>query len=598
MNYKNNKTFEPTAGASVRYLKSLGIECVDSFLYKPKPSDYESPWKLNNMRRLVDELHDGFVNNKSFFIQVDSDADGFTSSTIFINFFLKLYPDAKITWRVHEGKEHGVIVDTVPFGTDIVIIPDAGSNQVDEFHELTVERPMKVLVMDHHIINHPSNFDNVVIVNNQDSKDFNNKHLSGAGVVYKVIQAYDEIYNNKSGLYKEFEDLAALGIIADAMDSRTLDNNAIIKNGLNNINNPMIMAMLAQQEFKIGQGKAPNKIDIAFYIAPLINAVIRYGTIEEKSEFFEGFINSNSTELIQSHSRGKEREETLYQYLARTASNLRNRQNRAKEKSIETICEKIDRQGLDKHQAIIVNVDVSYLSQTITGLAAMEISKIYGGKPTLLLRPVLETKEENGEKVEYLYRRGSGRASVAEGFTSFMEVLKKSGYMEYVEGHDNAFGASILEDDIPKLVEFLDKELDGIDFSDYNEVDCCMDDSNWDNICLKEFGEIVDVFGSGIPQPKFHFDFQVRDRDFRIQGKREDSLKIQYNGVVFVSFLNRSLVEQYIELSKECASSKKEIHVECIGRSQINEWMGYKNINIMIDNIELSLCEPKRKALF
>lgn len=597
MKYKNNNTFVPTAGASVRYLQSLGIKDVESFLYKPKPSDYESPWKLDNMRTLIDKLHDGFENKKHFFVQVDSDTDGFTSSSIFINYFKKLYPEADIQYRVHDGKEHGVIVDTIPVVTDIVIIPDAGSNQIDEFEELK-NKGITVLVMDHHIINHPSNFDNVTIVNNQASENFYNKELSGAGVVYKAIQAYDEIYNHKAGDYKEFEDLAALGIIADMMDSRTLDNNAIIKNGLNNVSNPMLEAILAQQQFKIGANKAPNKIDIAFYVAPLINAVIRFGTPEEKTEFFEGFI-TKTDKVVHSFSRGKERDETIYQYLARTASNLRNRQNTAKEKSLATICEKIANKHIDDNCAIVVKVDASYLSQNITGLAAMEICKKYGNRPTLLLRPVIETKmDEYGHSYEEIYYRGSGRACVAEGFSSFMNVLKDSGLMDYVEGHDNAFGASILERNIPALNDYLNQHLAGIDFGDYNEVDCHMDDDNWDNICLQEFGKIIDVFGNGIPQPKFHFEFQVRDRDIRVQGKKEDSLKISHNGVCFVSFQNKKLVERYLEVADQAFQEGKEIKIECIGRSQINEWQGYQNINIMIDNIELSVCEPKRKALF
>lgn len=126
MKFKNNQTFEPVVGASIQYLKSLGIKDVESFLYKPKPSDYESPWKLDNIDGLIDVLRWGFENNKEFFIQVDSDVDGFTSAAIFYNYFKMLYPDAHITYRVHDGKEHGVILDTIPVITDIVVIPDAG----------------------------------------------------------------------------------------------------------------------------------------------------------------------------------------------------------------------------------------------------------------------------------------------------------------------------------------------------------------------------------------------------------------------------------------------------------------------------------------
>ena len=100
----------------------------------------------------------------------------------------------------------------------------------------------------------------------------------------------------------------------------------------------MIKALILQQSYKIINPSKPNKIDIAFYIAPLINAVIRSGSLEEKEEFFKGFITSGVEETVVSYWRGEKREETYYQYLARTAYNLRNRQNTQKEKSIEAIC--------------------------------------------------------------------------------------------------------------------------------------------------------------------------------------------------------------------------------------------------------------------
>ena len=190
MKYINNRTFTPKAGASIEYLNNLGITSVDSFLYKPKPSDYENPWKLENIDKIVEILNWGFENNKEFFLQVDSDTDGMTSSAIFYNYFKMLYPDAHITYRVHDGKEHGVILDTVPVYTDIVVIPDAGSNQVDEIYELAGQ-DRYVLVMDHHLVHQEIQHEKVAIVNNQTSEGFTNKSLSGAGVVYKVIQAYD-----------------------------------------------------------------------------------------------------------------------------------------------------------------------------------------------------------------------------------------------------------------------------------------------------------------------------------------------------------------------------------------------------------------------
>ena len=156
-------------------------------------------------------------NNDKIFIQVDSDCDGFTSSAILINYLNCLFPhfvQTNISYRLHEGKQHGVILDTVPEGTKLVIIPDAGSNQFEE-HAALRDRGIDVLVIDHHEAEKYS--DNALIVNNQ-MCEYPNKTLSGAGVVYKFCSNIDMLMNTH---YAElFLDLVGLGIVADVMDLR------------------------------------------------------------------------------------------------------------------------------------------------------------------------------------------------------------------------------------------------------------------------------------------------------------------------------------------------------------------------------------------
>lgn len=589
MKFKLNNTFQPTMGAFVDYLHYFGIKEVDSFVYKPKPSDYESPWKLDYMQEMIDALHDGFINNKHFFLQVDSDCDGMTSAAIFYNYFTTLYPTADIVYRVHEGKEHGIILDTIPMITDIVVIPDAGSNQLDE-QEVMSNQGRTVLVMDHHNVTRSADFDNVIIVNNQTSLNFKNKDLSGAGVVFKVIQAYDEKYGKKI-LYKRYEDLAALGIIADCMDSRNLDNNAIIRNGLSVIHNNLFKALVEHQMDNPGwRGKdgSPCKIDVAFYIAPLVNGVIRSGSLEEKTQFFEGFINAGSEEVIQSISRGRLREETLYQFLARTAYNLKNRQNTQKEKALTALRQEVESKGLNNNKVIIIKTDKIEVPQNITGLAAMDISKTYN-RPTLILRPV----KDKGAT----YYRGSGRAPQVDGFNDFQHTLLASGLMDYCEGHDNAFGASVLSENIGPLTEWLNEYLKDVDFTPYDIVDCEMTDDAWSAACLKEFGEMFRTYGNGIPEPTFYFDFNIRPSDARTMGANETSLSIQYKGIRFIVFKNEELVSQFKKISEFCTKNGLKINVKVLGAPVINEWNGYKNVQIQTRQIELAISN-KKSSLF
>jgi single-stranded-DNA-specific exonuclease len=410
------------------YLLSIGVkpEAIRSFLMRPSEEDNESYNNLKNIEPLIDALHKGFTENKSFFLQVDSDADGITSSAIFYAYFKKLFPFAKIEWRVHEIKEHGLIEGTVPITADIIIVPDAGSND-HEINQKLSDEGRQVLIMDHHLCDYEPDYENIILVNNQTSPNYMNKALCGAGVVYKVISAYSDKYHDGES-HKMYMDLAAIGIISDMMDTREVDNQYLIYNGLKNIQNPMLAEIIRRQEYSLSnQGKLmnPTKIDIAFYITPLINANIRMGSMEEKELLFNAFINYDSNKLIYSTWRGNERSETIYTNAARISANVRNRQNTKKEKGMAGLVNQIATNNLTANQAIIVKTGRDEVPQNITGLVAMQISQAYG-LPTLVLRP----KRKDGKK----YWAGSGRAPHTFGFKSFRNTIRETGLCEFAEG--------------------------------------------------------------------------------------------------------------------------------------------------------------------
>ena len=315
-NYLNN-------GVSLRnYLQACGIraEDCDSFIYAPLGKDELSPLLLKNMEYAVHKAYDMLSDeNTIVFVQVDSDMDGWTSASELIQYINIRFPKIKLTWRLHSGKQHGVVLDTVPEDANLIFIPDAGSNQVEELTKLS-GMGKTVIVLDHHKIEDEEGSFNsgAIIVNNQASDDFSNKWLSGAGVVYKFIQQMDDSFfmDDVAG---QFVDLAAIGIIADAMDMRTLDNNFIAYEGLNNIRNELVKAVIAKQAgegmyARIQNVNAPTKTEVAFYVAPVFNGLIRYGEQEEKEQVFKAFITRNSIEKIETEYRGVKRVESLYDY--------------------------------------------------------------------------------------------------------------------------------------------------------------------------------------------------------------------------------------------------------------------------------------------
>lgn len=433
--------------------------------------------------------------------------------------------------------------------------------QIDEQYELS-RMGYETFILDHHNMEGVPQIPNVTIVNNQESPLFQNKALSGAGVVYKTIQCFNEMYSDEFPItYHNYIDLAALGIVSDMMDTRNLDNNYIISRGLRSIKNQMFWALLDKQAFSIKDTTNPTKIDIAFYIAPLINAVIRYGTTEEKEMLFKGFINPNITEVVETMYRGVIRRENYYDFVARTATNVRGRQNRDKEKSMEFLSQRIEKEGLHRNQLLIVKVsktDEVQVNQTITGLVAMELLKKYR-KPTLVLRP--KSDGEGG-----IIYAGSGRGKANGKFTSLFGMLQESELCEFVAGHDMAHGVGIREENLEKVIEFANRYLVDVEFDvDDVEVDYIHTSGPIPYKMVEEFGKHIEVFGHLIPQPKFAFELKIPMSEIRLIGKNANTLKFSRDGVDFIKF-NLSP-----EISEKLTNTTDLIEIKCVGRAQINE---------------------------
>ena len=275
-------------GFLAQYLMSLGIkkEDVMCFIDKPRDTDFDNPENLDNISLAAEKLVARLDFGAKVFVQVDSDTDGYTSSAVLISYLRRRWPNIQIVWRLHNGKEHGVIPETVPNDCSVVIIPDAGSNQFDE-QNLLCASGKTVIVLDHHEVAELQET-KAIIVNNQLSERFSNKSMSGVGIVLMFIRYLDEHYfAAETPIYRDYLDLTAVGIIADAMNMTTLGNNYIAYYGLNNIQNKFLYELSCKQSRGIEDPRHLTKIDVAFYIAPVINGVIRSGSTEDKEIVFK-----------------------------------------------------------------------------------------------------------------------------------------------------------------------------------------------------------------------------------------------------------------------------------------------------------------------
>ena len=413
----------------IELLKERGLkeEEIEYFLNVPNVHHLQNPNGLNNITQAAEwfKRMTQLTNLDAIAVIVDSDVDGFTSAAIFIQYLRKFNSDVVIQPILHKGKGHG-LADTIndifayiDKGLDIafVVLPDAGSNDFDYIQQLGKEN-IRSLILDHHIVEPDTKFSEYgCIVNNQLSDNYINKDLCGAGVTWQFCRYCDSIY--KTNYAEEFIDLAALGIVSDMMSMLELENRYIVHTGFSNIKNYFFQALCEKQSFSMGGKVTP--ITVAFYITPLINAMIRTGTMEEKQRCFEAFIDGHK--MVESHKRGaKGTFEEVAIESARECTNARAKQNRILDKAVEELEIKIHKYDLLENKILFVRLDNENFPPELNGLTAMKLAAKYQ-KPTIVAR-----LNDEGEI------KGSSRGLNDSELTSFKNFMDESGYFTFTAG--------------------------------------------------------------------------------------------------------------------------------------------------------------------
>lgn len=562
-----------------QYLNNLGITGADadSFIYSPRPSDEADPRGLCNIQKAVETVYQMLSKgNQHVFIVVDSDTDGYTSSAIAYSYLSTRFPNNTYTWKLHPGKEHGIVLEDIPEDVTLVIVPDAGSNDYEQ-QKILCNQGKTVIILDHHEIEDIQAFETspAIIVNNQTSPNFSNHCLSGAGVAYKFIQLMDETYFSDTKIYQTFCDLAAIGIIADLMNMTNLDNNFIAYHGLSHINNKFIKELAIKQSRGIKNPAHLTNTDVSFYIAPVINGVIRSGEPQDKEDVFSAMITYKNDTIFPHSWRGSIKMETLWERAARNAINAKGRQDSTKRKMFAEMCERIKEQHLDQHNIIIITLtDEDKINANMTGLIAMELTKEFN-KPCLVLR---KTTYNNQSMFG-----GSGRNGTFYNLPDLKHTLNEAG-VYYTAGHANAMGCFLLPEQINSVQQYFDSHLSAGAFDKVYEVDYWFHTGETISTrMLRELASYPYLWSSSIKQPLLAFSLTFDASQVVYMGKDQTSLKIVTDNIDFVAFNNQEL----IQLIADARQNSKLLHLDFIGVPQINQWQDKERLQIIISDFTL-----------
>lgn len=533
---------------------------------------------------LLDNIEEGaalfkqnvlWKDDKKIVLIRDCDVDGETSSAIIYQYIKHLNSEKEVIAIGHSGKQHGLedMTERILEMKDVslVICPDAGSSDY-QYHKQLKESGIDTLCLDHHLADKYS--EDAIVINNQLSLQYKNKDLTGAGVAYQFCRFLDE--QLESCFSDELVDLAALGIISDMGSVLSLENMAIITLGLNKTNkNPLFQALLDKQDYSMGGVISP--MTVAFYITPLINGLIRVGSYEEKEKLFQALIDGDK--IVPSTKRGdKGNTEILSCQVARDCTNARARQNRIKDRALEDIEMRIEKDGLasNKILTIVLDDERDNFPPELNGLVAMQCASKYK-KPTMVLR-------ENDEG----YLRGSIRGLSNSELKSFKDYLESTKLCEYVQGHNNAAGCSLKASNLEKLHELANKQLSEYDFeNDSYEVNFVREANSTDlSDIIKDIDNNKELFGQGNPTPLLAVnDICVPRANIQVIGKNKDTIKFEKNNIVYMIF--KASQETLQRFTEWVMVEKEEVNLCIVGEANENFFNGKETSQIFIKDFNI-----------
>ena len=569
---------------AVNLMRSRGIADLEQYK-KPSREFLSSPNNLRNIAAAAGLYIRVVTQGGRVLIVVDSDNDGYTSAAITYQYTKRLNPECHVDYWLHDGKQHGLAdhIDKLMDADcqyDLIILPDSSSNDA-KYHDMLEEIHIPCLILDHHITDEKLSY-NAIVVNNQLSPNYENKELTGAGVVYQFCRYIDGVLGHDWA--DDYLDLAAWGIIGDMGSVLDMENRYIIYTGLSkeHIKNDFLKCLLNKQAYSITgkQGASwddivakVNPISIAFYIVPLVNAMIRVGTMPEKERLFMAFI--DGSQMVPCNKRGaKGTMERVDIESTRECTNAKAKQDKTKLEVVERLEAKIFKHDLLENKILFVRLeDTDRFPSELNGLIAMQLAAKYK-KPTIVAR-----LNDQG------FDRGSARGMNQSELRDFREFLLGSGMFEYAQGHANAFGISIPDDKLREFHDYANEALKDIDFGE-NVYDVNFvrsgEDTDLTNLII-DLASQNGIWGQNNAEPTVCVEhIYISPRDVRIMGSNQDTLKIEYNGISYLKFKAGNLIS---EINKHPANANLELTV--VGRCNINEWGGRKSPQMFIDDYEI-----------
>jgi len=519
---------------------------------EPDPdSSFHDPFLMKGMKRACTRLIEAREREEAVMVHGDYDADGITSLAVLMRFFrgIGIACSPYIPKRLTEGygfSRHAV-TQAVDQGVGLIVTADCGIRAIAEAAEAR-EAGIDVIVTDHH---QPAEHlpDACSVLNpKQEGCTYPGKDLSGVGVAWKLCQALYSRLNGAGDDPAGYLDLVCLGSVADVVPI-TGENRAIIRLGLKQISTggrEGVRALITSSSLD------PDRMtyrDVAFVLAPRVNAAGRLGSAERALRL----LTTDDADEAFDHAAWLEDE------------NRRRREidSRLTEEVRGTLAREFDSRS---DYAVIMAS--RHWHPGVIGIVASRVVEEYY-RPTILI-----SIGEDG------IGRGSAR-SIPE-FPIYQALVECSSYLEEFGGHSYAAGLKIKESNIASFREdFLRvarDQLGGMDLRPTLMVDLELGMGTISGALVREL-KVLEPYGPGNPEPLFCLrDVLIADSP-RVLRRNTLKFSVSHNGMMIdvVGFGKGDYVERIHKGSR----------VDMVVRLEQDTWRGEEKVGMKLEDIKL-----------
>ncbi|MEZ5962355.1 MAG: single-stranded-DNA-specific exonuclease RecJ [Planctomycetota bacterium] len=458
-----------------RVLLSRGFDDPDRARTHLRPDlrQLHDPFLFRGMDRAVARVRDAMTRGERILVHGDYDVDGIAGSVLLRKLFGLVQTEARIHIpRREDGYSFtAASVRAIADGDfKLCISVDNGTNAVEAIEHIQA-RGCDVIVTDHHGTLENTARPHTLINPRLPEAGYPDRDLAGCGVAFRLATALAHSFSRgttHSDEFREFltESLAyvALGTIADVAPLRG-ENRVLVSHGLRALAaspNPGIRALL--DAAGIGS-EQPDVEDVAFRIAPLINAAGRMGQA------------SDAVDLLMANG---------YQPAQEAAKQLE-AHNERRRKVERELLEEATRLAAERPEPILVIAGEGW-HQGVLGIVAARLAET-SGRPALLLT------------IEGGRARGSGRSAgcldLRQALASCSEVLTAHG------GHAAAVGLELPAENVDLFRERINTVAGGeVRPRRVEQPDGCAGFDELDVRTLRQLDQLG-PFGIGNPRPTF-----------------------------------------------------------------------------------------------